>query len=105
MASNSYGGKLLNLDIKKIVSDKEFTNGFRSWAETHFEIVSMITLDLERGGNNKVMELNETQGTGGLYSLAKQLTDKFEKLHEGREWDGEFFEEIEYFYAQELKKL
>lgn len=83
---------------------KELPNDFESWQETHFEIVSMITLDLEKG-NNKVEEISETQGTGGLYTLAKQLTDKFEKLHEGREWDGEFFEEIEYFYAKELKKL
>lgn len=88
----------------KTTAEKEFPNGFESWQETHYEIVAMLTLDIERG-KNKATEISETEGTGGLYQLARQLTDKFENLHKGREWDGEFFEEIEYFYAQELKNL
>ena len=37
------------------------------------------------------------QGTGGMYELAEELTDEFEKLNADREWDGEFFDEIEEF--------
>jgi hypothetical protein len=41
-------------------------------------------------------------GTGGLYELAESLTDKFEGMHKGRSWDGEFFDEIVRFLDAEL---
>lgn len=80
-----------------------FPNGFESWQETHFEVVNYITLDYERNPNGYMAKVYEEQGTGGAYELAKQLTDEFEKLYEGKEWDGEFFETIESFLMQKLK--
>ncbi len=79
----------------------KFVNGFDSWQETHFEVVSAIKLneDLE---NSKVAEVATMEGTGGLYEFAKRLTDEFEQLHKGREWSGEFFEEIEKFLENKL---
>jgi hypothetical protein len=76
-------------------TEKQFPNGFDSWQETHYEVVSEITrialTDVRQG---LVYETRDTQGVTGWYSLATQLTDEFEKLNAGREWDGEFFEEI-----------
>lgn len=39
----------------------------------------------------------------GLNELAKELTDKFENIHQDREWDGDFFDEIEEFLEIELQ--
>jgi len=81
---------------------KRFPNGFTSWNETHFEVVSEIAGLRESGTNSKIKEINQTQGTGGFYKLAEQLTDEFESLNKGREWDGEFFEELESFLHERL---
>ena len=72
-----------------------------SWHETHYDVVVAITSMLHMEGSlpNKVeME----QGIGGLYDLAHDLTDEFEKLHEGKAWDGEFFDEIDEFLGEKL---
>ena len=45
----------------------------------------------------------EAQGRGGLYELAKELTDKFENKYKGKEWDGEFFDTINEFLEEELR--
>lgn len=76
-------------------AEKNFPNGFTAWQETHFEVVSFISLN--RDENFKLEEIVANQGTGGLYELAEQLTDEFEKLNENMEWDGEFFDAIELF--------
>ena len=78
---------------------KEFPNGFASWQETHYEVVAAITsiaLDNDNK-DNLVYKTYREDGLGGLYELAEELTDEFELLNKGREWDGEFFEEIEGF--------
>jgi hypothetical protein len=78
---------------------KVFINGFTSWQETHFEVVDFIvTVRNTLEHNNCVIwKVQEGQGTGGLWELAETWTNEFEKLNEGREWDGEFFDEIEEF--------
>ena len=45
------------------------------------------------------------QGAGGFYELAQELTDKFEMLNKDREWDGDFWDEIEQFLESELNRL
>lgn len=86
---------------------EKFPNGFESWMETHHEIVAGITLrvqDLDRAPIG-LYDLYDKHGTGGMYELAEELTDKFEKQYKGKEWDGEYFDVIEEFIATELKKL
>lgn len=39
---------------------------------------------------------------GGLWELAEELTDIFQKRNEGREWDGEFFEVMGAFIEENL---
>lgn len=77
-----------------------FENGFANWYETFFEVSSFIEQvlnsydDPEHSVINKVQE---AEGRGGLYELARKWTNLFEIIHKGKTWDGEFFEEIEKF--------
>lgn len=79
---------------------KHFPNGFASWMETHHEVVEFITLNADNG---EVHRRRQLQGIGGIYELAEKWTDEFEKLHEGRQWDGEYFDEVEEFLASKIK--
>ena len=82
-------------------TEKQFPNGFASWQETHYEVVSEITrIATIDDTSGLVSQTLSTQGTGGLYELAERLTDEFEALNAGREWDGEFFEEIWDFLSE-----
>ena len=86
--------------------EKHFPNGFLSWQETHFEIVSMISYQTRLPDNQQsdlIRDIYAAQGTGGMYELAEELTDEFETLNEGRLWDGEFFDEIEEFVFKKFK--
>ena len=86
---------------------KLFPNGFESWYKTFYTIVfDMCWIDFNlRKEEYPLFEKTHAEGgTGGLWQLTKELTDKFELLHKGREWDGEFFDEIEKFLIIELKK-
>lgn len=77
-------------------TNKNFPNGFTSWAETHFEIVRFISQhELDESGT--IGLIVATQGTGGLYELAEDWADEFEKMNEYGKWDGEFYDEIEAF--------
>jgi hypothetical protein len=71
-----------------------------SWIETHHEIVAAITLSLHNDEDTTFRQVNETQGTGGIWELAETLTDEFESLNIDREWDGEFYDEITSFIHQ-----
>lgn len=84
---------------------KRFPNGFRSWMETHHEVVTMISyvLDKWKGSDediegSKCLELYSQGGSTEMYDYAEQLTDEFEALNEGRKWDGEFFDEVDSFF-------
>ena len=82
----------------------ETVNGKTSWNETHFEIVDEIVrrLNFDSKGETRLSKLHNQVGRGGLYELAEELTDKFELKFKDREWDGEFFDEIEEFCSFEL---
>jgi hypothetical protein len=71
---------------------------FASWHQTHYEIVQWIQHELRKDKPSGVIgEDYERHGTPAMYNLAKQWTDKFEELHRGREWDCEFWDEVEAF--------
>jgi hypothetical protein len=85
--------------------EKHFPNGFTSWQETHYEIVSMISFQTRLPDSQQSELIRDTyaaKGTGGMYELAEELTDEFETLNEGRIWDGEYFDEIEEFINQKF---
>lgn len=80
---------------------KNFPNGFTSWIETHHEVVAYITRQLELNdymtSGTIVRNSYESNGTGGLYELAEDWTNEFETVNKDRDWDGDFFDEIEIF--------
>jgi len=67
----------------------------KSWIETHYEVVQEITSILSDPNNcNYLVDIIQDQGHAGLYDLAEEITDCFERLNINRVWDGEFLEEI-----------
>lgn len=72
-----------------------FPNGLRSWMETHFEIVSFIN-EIMSGPmtDGTIAELYEGGGIGTMYDLAFSLTEEWESAHVGRQWDGEWSDEL-----------
>lgn len=85
---------------------KEFVNGFTNWYETHHEVVAKLTLMSDDSINPYLLRYHIENGTGGMYELAKDITDSFEKKYEGSKWiEEDFFEAVENFVEQEIKKL
>ena len=86
------------------MKNKNFPNGFQSWQETHFEVVSFIN-DPDNTNSPIIQEVYEENGTGGMYELAEDLTDEFEELNKDKNWDGDFFDEIYSFLFDKLINL
>lgn len=85
--------------------DDFFPNGFENWYETFYEVVDSITvalLGVTEYDENKVIKIQCTKDRGGLYELAKELTDGFEALYKGREWDGDYFDAVSEYLEKEL---
>lgn len=93
-------------------TNKDFPNGFEMWMETFYEVVQNIEHMTRTDWDNEELYPEEEGvtwikspytdyraqvGSLGMYQLAERMTDKFEKLHQGREWDGEFIEEVARF--------
>lgn len=92
---------------------KLFHNGFASWRQTHYEIVEKITLHINfwldndeklEPDNDPIFETKNLEGFTGLWSLAEEWTDEFEILNIGREWDGEFIDEVEEFFKKKVNR-
>jgi hypothetical protein len=88
-------------------TDKVFPNGFSAWQETHFEVVSKLSWQLQQDefDSKLVADRYVASGIGGMYELAEELTDEFENLFQGREWDGDFFEALDDFLTAKLYML
>lgn len=68
------------------------------WIETHYEVVAFIDGIMSSDEPwGVVAERHDAQGRGGLYELSVEWTDEFQRENNDREWDGEFFDEIELF--------
>lgn len=76
------------------------SNAFRNWAETHHEVVTIINYQIDRDVNifgeipRLLDEILSTEGTAGIYDLCFELTNEFEKIHEGRVWDGDWLDAV-----------
>lgn len=69
---------------KAMTTDKNFPNGFDSWATTHHHVASEISMFFGTRGARTT--LYGPQGSGGLCLLSINLTDRFEKENEGVDW-------------------
>lgn len=85
------------------MKEKHFPNGFESWRDTYYQVVAEIVIQqTSLYTSDRVIECQEAGGTFSLVELASELTDKFEALNEGREWDGEYFDAVEDFLDKEF---
>jgi creatinine amidohydrolase/Fe(II)-dependent formamide hydrolase-like protein len=76
------------------------------YLETHYEIVQAITVEyMKDKSQGRVREVHDENGHGGLYQLAKELTDKFQATYKDIVWgmELEWFDTIEEFLKEELK--
>ena len=85
------------------MEQKSFPNGFTSWMETHYEVVAFIENHLNLPDSMQKGTLisiaQEQRGHGGLYELSEELTDIFESQNKDRDWDGDFFDDINQFMS------
>ncbi len=90
--------------LAKLKGQKHFPNGFESWHETHYLIVSNIerALDAEGDDDNLALELRCSHGIGELFTIAAELTDEFERKYENHLWDGEYFDTLDEFITEKL---
>lgn len=84
--------------------DTKFPNGLSSYLETYYEIVTAITESINMGDLSPIVtNIQVTRGRGGLYELAEDLTDAFERLHYGETWEElDFFDTIDEFINENL---
>lgn len=74
-----------------------------SYLETHYIISNWIEdftdqkIPLDQKLEGVVGERFAEFGTGGMWQLAQEWTNEFQKQHALREWDGEFFDELDDF--------
>jgi hypothetical protein len=100
-----YQSEAIEIELTWITNrSNRFPNGFDSWQETHCEICFAIGIEANKEDSSGVVEdVREADGMGGLWELAKDLTDAFEKANEGRQWDGEWIDEIDAYIQSKLK--
>ena len=76
------------------------------YLETHYEVVSEIErIHQSDEPYGRISRVLEEQGFGGLYLLAKELTDLFHSKYKDVEWGLEldWFDTLEMFLKEELK--
>lgn len=78
----------------------KFVNGITSYLETHcficMEIATQVENKFSVAGKREL-----SQGIGGIFELAEELTDEFEELHINEEWvEKDYFEEIMNFLVK-----
>ncbi len=81
-----------------------------SWKHTHHEIVSMITAHRASAHDTRdypdvILDLYDAHGTHGLYELAEEWTNEFEKKHSHTDWEeNDYWETIEKFFNDKIKQ-
>jgi hypothetical protein len=79
------------------------------WAEIHYMVVEAIVLNEISEVNNRVArveagEEGESSGTGALWELAYDLTNKFYELYKDETWEEkDYHDTFAEFLNEELK--
>lgn len=77
------------------------------YLETHYEVSVMLN-DLSSGSiysPENLMKYRELHGTGGMWELAKEITDDFELLHRNAQWDGDWLETLEEYVHLRIRNI
>ena len=86
----------------------DFPNGFESWQKTHFEVVEVLVYMRSLEEDKKPKSFDEAvdqTATEEMYSLALNLTNKYEKQTKSKKRERSLFDEIEDFVWSEVKSL
>ena len=75
----------------------EYKDELSDYLETYHEITRCIWEAIDSDFLNEIKLVYDQNGTGAMYELAKAFTDEFQRIHHARQWDGDFFDEIETF--------
>lgn len=90
------------------MSTPDFPNGFDSWQKTHFEVVEVLVYmrSLEEDKKPKgFSEALDQSASKELYTLALNLTNKYEEQTKGKERKRSLFDEIEDFVWLNVNSL
>lgn len=86
----------------------DFPNGFESWQKTHFEVVEVLvyirSLEEDKKPKNFAEALDQS-ATEELYTLALNLTNKYEAQARDKKSERNLYDEIEDFVWGEVEKL
>lgn len=91
-----------SLEIARPKNEPAYGSDF---LETHYEVVSMLERLRSLPETMQppiIRSINENDGTGGFWEFAEGLTKEFSSTHRNRQWDGEFFDEIEKFVTERV---
>ena len=82
--------------LNQLASKKsKLPKGFREWAETHHQIVCTIHAMINNDTMpNRLLDIVDKDGLGGLYELGIELTNEFCRIYENEEWDGDWVDTI-----------
>ena len=83
---------------------RTFENGFESWYETFYLLTKEIILRKLKGEDQLIEAALNYGGIMELCSIVKKWTDEFEELNKGRNWDGEWMDEVNEFFRKKLEK-
>ena len=82
-----------------------FHNGFISYKETLIELSMNAHQEMLQDRSALIDNNDNMGGRAGLYDLLHEWTMEFEQKNKGREWDGEFFEEVDAFFKEKVKHI
>ena len=87
---------LLSSLLNQLASKKsKLPKGFREWAETHHQIVCTIHALINNDTMpNRLLDIVDKDGLGGLYELGIELTNEFCRIYENEEWYGDWVDTI-----------
>ena len=77
------------------------------WLETYAEVCFAIGNELGKDKDQAplIKHQYEEGGRGRIWELAESLTNEFEKMHEGQQWDGEWFDAVDDFLEERFNEL
>ena len=71
------------------------------YLETLFDLTVNLTADLTSG----VIDEDKMPDSRSRFSRLIAWANEFNRIHEGREWDGDYFEAVDDFYAAKSAAL
>ena len=83
----------------------KYANGKRIWTETFWFITKMLQSDPEVSSKYFGSKYYEQTGSIREVDFIEGVTDEFEKMNKGRQWDGEWSDEAEAFLKKKVGEL